>query len=143
MVVACASIVGLLLVMFAPAAQAVRNHRWLMYKQTNGSRVRNDVKRVDLHRTMSMLAERHSRAMARRGALFHTKNPASVYLKGVRWSAWGENVGMTPYGPFRMQKTFMRSSPHRTNILGTRFRHVAVGAIRSGGYLWVTVFFYG
>jgi uncharacterized protein YkwD len=38
----------------------------------------------------------------------------------------------------------MQSPDHRSNILNTCFRHVAIGTVRDdAGALWVTVFFYG
>jgi uncharacterized protein YkwD len=41
-----------------------------------------------------------------------------------------------------MEAAFMASAPHRANILHRTFRHVAIGAVRVDGALWVTVFFY-
>jgi uncharacterized protein YkwD len=56
---------------------------------------------------------------------------------------WGENVGVTTGSVAHLESMFMHSPVHRANILNPGFSHVAVGAIRSGGKLWVTVFFYG
>jgi len=115
-----------------------------MYRATNNSRLNNGVNRVDIHRTMSRIARRHSEAMANRGYIFHTTNPSSVYLQGVNWSTWGENVGVTGSTISSIQSAFMQSTGHRANILNQRFRRVAVGTYRDDdGYLWVTVFFYG
>ena len=115
-----------------------------MYRATNGSRLNYSVRRVDIHYTMSTLARRHSIAMANRGYIFHTSNPSSFYLKGVRWSTWGENVGVTGGTIAGLQNAFMQSSGHRSNILNRGFRRVAVGTYRDAdGLLWVTVFFYG
>ena len=114
-----------------------------MHVITNESRVQHGVRRVDLNQAMSLLARRHSLWMANHHCLCHTHNPASVYLRGVRWSAWGENVGWTTGSAWDVEQLFMRSPPHRANILNRRFAHVAVGAVRAGGKLWVTVFFYG
>jgi uncharacterized protein YkwD len=127
----------------APSAHAT-TPRARMYQVTNGSRLNNGVHRVDIHYTMSKLAHRHSVAMANRGYIFHTSNPSSFYLKGVRWSTWGENVGVTPGTIGGIEQAFMKSPHHRVNILNSRFRRVAVGTYRDAkGYLWVTVFFYG
>jgi uncharacterized protein YkwD len=41
-----------------------------------------------------------------------------------------------------MEAAFMASAPHRANILHSTFHHVAIGAVRVDGALWVTVFFY-
>jgi uncharacterized protein YkwD len=127
----------------SPANATIRP-RARMYEATNGSRVNNGVRRVDIHRTMSRLARRHSIRMANRGYIYHTSNPSSFYLRGVRWSTWGENVGVTSGTIAGIQAAFMRSPAHRSNILNRSFHRVALGTYRDAdGFLWVTVFFYG
>jgi uncharacterized protein YkwD len=128
----------------SPAHAATLTPRARMYRATNGSRLNYEIRRVDIHRTISRLARRHSIAMANRGSIFHTSNPASYYLRGVRWSTWGENVGVTGGTIAGLQKAFMHSPGHRSNILNRGFHRVAVGTYRDAdGFLWVTVFFYG
>ena len=118
--------------------------RGRMYRATNTSRSNHEVRRVDIHYTLSKLARRHSLAMARRGSIFHTSNPARYYLDGIRWSTWGENVGVTHGTVSDLEQAFMGSEVHRDNILNRGFRRVAVGTYRDAdGWLWVTVFFYG
>jgi uncharacterized protein YkwD len=125
-----------------PASAAVGT-RGKMFQATNASRADHSVRTVRIHWQMSRLARRHSIAMARKRTLFHTANPASVYLKGVRWTTWGENVGYTDGWVSGLQQAFMASPRHRANILHRGFRRVAVGTYRdAGGRLWVTVFFY-
>ena len=102
----------------APSVAAPRpSPRARMYQVTNGSRLNNGVHKVDIHYTMSKLAHRHSVAMANRGYIFHTSNPSSVYLRGVRWSTWGENVGVTGGTIGGIEQAFMQSPDHRANIL--------------------------
>ena len=120
---------------------AIGADAWLLFRATNASRGRFGVPKLTLNREMSQVARRHSLAMARAGALFHTGD-VGVYLDGISWHAWGENVGFTPGDVESVQNAFMKSPPHRTNILDLGFRHVAVGAVRVDGVLWVTVFFY-
>jgi uncharacterized protein YkwD len=115
-------------------------HRMLL--ATNQSRTNHDLHKVWINRTMSDLARKHSLAMASANSLFHTSDPASYYLKGIDWQYWGENVGVTGGTVRDLEAAFMASSPHRANILHTSFRHVAIGAVRLDGALWVTVFFY-
>ena len=115
---------------------------WQVYKATNSSREGSNLAKLQLNRAMSKVARRHSLAMARAGELFHTTD-VSVYLNGVEWNAWGENVGYTPGDVASLQQAFMNSPPHRENILNGSFHHTAIGAVRVDGTLWVTVFFYG
>lgn len=125
-------------------AHAATTPRARMYHVTNNSRVSNGVREVGIHYTISKLARKHSIAMANRGSIFHTTNPSSFYLKGVKWSTWGENVGVTGGTITGMQSAFMNSPGHRSNILNRGFHRVAVGTYRdANGLLWVTVFFYG
>lgn len=128
----------------SPANASTLTPRARMYRATNNSRVNNDVRKAYIHYEISKLARRHSIAMANRGSIFHTSNPASFYLKGIKWSTWGENVGVTGGTISGLQTAFMNSPGHRSNILYRGFHRVAVGTYRdANGMLWVTVFFYG
>ena len=120
----------------------VAGDAWRLFKATNTSRSRFDVPKLRLNRDLSVVARRHSMAMARQGELFHTDD-VDVYLHGIQWRTWGENVGFTSRDVESMQEAFMESAPHRSNILNRAFRQVAIGSVRVDGVLWVTVFFYG
>ena len=115
---------------------------WQLFKATNDSRAKFGVAKLRLNRELSLVARRHSMAMARSGNLFHTTD-TDVYLHGIEWHIWGENVGFTPGEVPGMEQAFMDSPPHRVNILNRAFRQVAIGSVRVDGTLWVTVFFYG
>ena len=135
----------------SPANATTLTPRARMLRATNYSRLNNEVRRVGIHYRISKLARRHSVKMANTpngsgglGKLFHTSNPSSYYLRGVNWSTWGENVGVTGGTITGMQSAFMNSPGHRSNILNRGFHRVAVGTYRdANGFLWVTVFFYG
>jgi uncharacterized protein YkwD len=114
-----------------------------MLVATNDTRRSHELHRVRKNDRMSELARRHSAVMAKSGDLFHVANPSPYYLKGKRWSWWGENVGVTAGGVNDLERAFMDSPPHRANILNRTFDHVAIGAVRKDGLLWVTVFFWG
>ncbi|MGZ8650543.1 MAG: CAP domain-containing protein [Actinomycetota bacterium] len=120
---------------------AVGSDSWKLFRATNASRGRFDVPKLRLNRELSMIARRHSLAMARNRELFHTTD-VDVYLHGIAWHVWGENVGYTPGDVTSIQQAFMESLPHRENILNRAFGQVAIGAVRVDGTLWVTVFFY-
>jgi uncharacterized protein YkwD len=134
-------------VFVSPAPALARGGRWAdrhaMYKATNQSR--DAFKRLDvsINRSMSKVALKHSRWMASSGKLEHTGNPAAAYLKGMSWHCWGENIAVTGGSIADVEKAFMHSPEHRANILNSCFKHVAIGATRVDGALWVTVFFYG
>jgi uncharacterized protein YkwD len=114
-----------------------------MLRLTNASREAHGVHRLRLDGTRTLKAHKHSVAMARNGEIYHTADPAGYYLRGVRWSKWGENVGRTPGDLAGLQDSFMASTVHRRNILDSRFHKAAVGVVQRDGMTWVTVFFYG
>jgi uncharacterized protein YkwD len=117
--------------------------RHSMYQATNSSRGRFGRSGVWINRAMSQVALQHSEWMARTGHLRHTTDPAAAYLKGMSWHCWGENIAVSGGSAADVEKAFMASPEHRANILNSCFRHVAIGATRVDGVLWVTVFFYG
>ena len=51
-----------------------------------------------------------------------------------------ENVGVGS-SVTRVHSEFMRSSPHRANILYSRFRYFGLNVYRAHGRMWVTVEF--
>lgn len=115
---------------------------WNLLRATNESRERFELPKLRLNRELSMIARRHSMAMARGGELFHTGD-VDVYLHAIGWHIWGENVGYTPWDVASVQRAFMDSPPHRTHILNRAFDEVAIGSVRMDGTLWVTLFFFG
>jgi uncharacterized protein YkwD len=142
-VAAVATMLGTLPQAPAQAGTGQYRDRHAMLRATNGSRDRFNMTGVHIDRAMSKIARHHSLKMAQEQTLFHTSNPSSVYLRGIAWHYWGENVGVTGGNVGDLESAFMASTPHRQNILNRTFRHVAIGAVRVDGVLWVTVFFYG
>lgn len=108
---------------------------------TNAARRNEGMRSLDLNWRLSRDALQHSRRMAESHTVFHTTN---LYRLIRPWhpSIWGENIGMGSTVT-RVQRLFMHSSAHRSNILRSRFSKVGIGALRRGGNLWVTVVFYG
>jgi uncharacterized protein YkwD len=139
---------ALLMVLVAQGVSADRSsastdhrRRVHMLSLTNDDRAQHDKAALRLNAVLSRYATHHSRQMATKGYLFHTAD-LNAKLKGLDWSIGGENVGVgsTLDG---VEIAFMRSTPHRRNILRTGFDHAAVGVIRSNGRFWVTIIFYG
>ena len=125
------------------AASGSKEMRRKLHALTNASRRNNGLKPLRLNWRLSKSALTHSRRMAERHTLYHTAN---LYRVVRRWrpSVWGENVGVTSSTVGSIQRAFMNSPPHRSNILNRGFHRVAIGTYRDAdGLLWVTVFFYG
>jgi uncharacterized protein YkwD len=126
----------------ATEANAAARGRQTMFSLTNADRAARDRATLSLDVTLSKYAKKHSRDMAKVGHLYHTSDLASK-LSGLDWSIGGENVGVGS-SLDGLERAFMRSKPHRQNILRTSFDHSAIGVYRDGkGTYWVTVIFYG
>lgn len=120
-----------------------RNYTWEFFKATNASRRRHGMGPLCQDRRIKSLVQAHSAAMARSHSLFHTSD-VHRYLRHVpNWHRWGENIGWTSGSLGGMERAFMRSTPHRANILSRSYRHMALGVVKVGHRFWVTVFFYG
>jgi uncharacterized protein YkwD len=126
-------------VLSAPAGAATPRSE--MASLTNADRTARGRSALALDPQLSRYAKRHSREMAARNDLFHTRDLAAK-LDGRDWSIGGENVGVASSLP-ELERAFMRSDPHRRNILRNGFEHMAVGVHVDGGRVWVTVIFYG
>jgi uncharacterized protein YkwD len=140
-VLALALVATLVLGALAPNAGARTLRRDQMLELMNAKRHHKHVVDLDLSPSLSRYARVHSRQMARRGYIYHTRSLAGR-LRSVRWSIAGENVGAGGDVSSVFQ-AFMDSAPHRRNILRRSFRHVGIGMVRRGDYLWVTTIFYG
>jgi uncharacterized protein YkwD len=136
-------VTALLLGLLQSPARAATELERQMLRLTNASRAAHDVHRLRLDGARTDKAHRHSAAMATLGEIYHTADPTDFYLRGVRWTKWGENVGRTDGDLPGLQHVFMHSTEHRRNILDRRFSRVGVGVVRRDGSTWVTLFFYG
>lgn len=110
----------------------------LSLQLVNEERQARGLRTLQAHTRMASIARRHSERMAADGELRHNDDlPAEV----GSFRALGENVG---YGQDAdsVHAAFMNSSSHRSIILGNRYTHLGVGAIRDGDLVWITQVFY-
>jgi len=125
----------------APSAHATWTPRRDMLGWMNTARSNRGVVVLDRGWRLRELADDHSRQMANAGRIFHTASLGSK-LTFVSWKVAGENVGAG--GSMRaLFDAFMKSDPHRDNILGRAYRRVGVGVYAHDGFLWVTLIFVG
>lgn len=114
--------------------------KWTMFHLVNIARRNHGLNPLEINARLSKTAYGHSLRMAKSRTVFHTANLYDT-VRRYRPNRWGENVGMasTVRG---LHRAFMASYEHRANILGT-YRKVGIGLVRSGGYVWGTLIFYG
>ncbi|HET9672641.1 MAG TPA: CAP domain-containing protein [Actinomycetota bacterium] len=140
------SVIGLVVAMLLTGAVGEANagalrRRDQMLHLLNGVRRNHDLPTVRLNRELSADALRHSRRMASKGSVFHTRDLYGL-VRSYTPSCWGENVGMA--GTMRtVLRLWMRSSGHRANVLRRSFRRVGIGVAKASGSVWITVIFYG
>ena len=105
----------------------------------NAERARHDLRPLRLNRELSTAARRHSRAMVEgkffshesaNGATFVDRIRSAGYLSGA--SAWyvGENIAYgsgTRSSARSIGSAWMKSRPHRANILSPSFRDIGIG----------------
>ena len=137
---------GLLVVGTAPGdagAETRVGRRLQMVGLTNVDRTQHDRDALAFQAQVSRYAKAHSRAMAKRGYIYHsTEDQLRAALGDVSWSLGGENVGVG--GSLdSLQRAFMGSKLHRQNILNKTYDHMAVGIVKADDSLWITVIFYG
>jgi uncharacterized protein YkwD len=118
----------------SPAASAGIVSRENFVTDTNRARVNHDLRAYRVRDGMTRVAQRWAEWMARHRTIRH--NP---YLSSQigNWRALGENVG-AGRSEDPIQRAFMRSSPHRANILSRTYTQVGIGTARgSDGRLYV------
>ena len=118
-----------------PASAGTSREARLLEK-INDARVSHGQRPLRTSPDLMAAAESHSRSMASSRLLFHTASFTSLCC----WSSIAENVGYG--GTVRaLHRQFMRSAPHRANILDRGMRQVGVGIVARDGQLWVTEVF--
>jgi uncharacterized protein YkwD len=112
-----------------------------MLHSVNRVRIHHDLRRLHLNLRLSHDAHKHSRRMASRGAIFHTLDLASL-VRRYGATSWGENVAKAGTVQ-RVKRLWMGSADHRSNMLRSSYHRAGIGLVRTHGWLWVTVMFYG
>lgn len=129
------ALVAAWLIPAAPSIARMGEPERAIVTMTNAARDRHGLSPLSPGWRLRRYAERHARAMARQGRIFHGH---LGFGEGRR--CWGQNVGVGET-PWRVFRAFMRSASHRSNILNECFRYIGVGVVRSGGLVWVVMDF--
>jgi uncharacterized protein YkwD len=119
----------------SPASATTTREARLLHK-INNARANHGLAPLTASRDLMSAARSHTVSMAGARTLFHTASFSSLCC----WEAVGENVGYG-FSVRGLHRQFMRSAPHRANILDPRMRQVGVGIVERNGTLWVTEVF--
>lgn len=109
----------------------------------NRSRTDAGLAPLGLRDEVATVARRWAAQMARDGRLAHRPRlREALVAEGVHPRYWAENVGVGAHVR-EVHEAFMRSAPHRANVLDARFTEVGIGTVAAGGRVWVVVDFTG
>jgi uncharacterized protein YkwD len=120
----------------AAPASAMTNREARLVAKINAVRANHGLPALRTSPDLMSAARAHTVAMAGQRTLFHTASFASLCC----WASVAENVGRA-FTVREVHRAFLRSAPHRANILNSRMRQVGVGVVSVGGRLWVTELF--
>lgn len=129
----------------APVTISVTNASQLAEAQLlwliNADRARAGLAPLSAHGVLEQQTDAWSTWMAAHGHLFHHPDLAAMATQAQPsgWSAIAENVGAGTDG-ISLHHRFMSSPTHARNVLGD-YRSIGVGAVESGGRIWVTIRF--
>lgn len=131
--VVLAALLGLALMSCTSAEDVATN-------QNSINALRASVGLTELTRSPELDAKAQAQAerMAKRGAIYHSKNLASGVTDG--WSSIGENVAMA--GSVQDAQAALEASPdHYTNMTSAVFNQMGIGVVNNNGVVYVVQVF--
>ena len=111
--------------------------RQRMLAFVNRSRAAHGLPILRINERLSKEALRHSRRMAREGAITHTPNLAEL-VRSVGGSVFGEDLGKGR-GLRGIRDAWMQRSDTRRIMLDPRFHRVGLGVVHADGFYWVSL----
>ena len=134
---------------FAPVARAGSGYRSKVLRMVNATRHNHDLHTLDIDRSLTRDALRHTRRMIENNAIYDPRNLTKI-LQDEPWDAVGaSNVGCAD-SLFALHDAFMHDPVHRDILLNPRLRRIGIGVIEvdtantcGRHWLWATELFYG
>ncbi len=127
--------VALTLFVAGPAAQASGNDAAALVTKLNQLRAQQGLPPLTVDAELTGIGQRWAQHMAQNGTLAH--NPDFSAQVTQQWLKLGENVG-TGGSADSIHQALVSSAAHYRNMVDPAFTHVGVGAVWSGGTLWVS-----
>ena len=122
-------------------ASASQTYETSVYNNTNVQRAKSDKVRLKGARCLDTYAERQARRMAEQKRMYH--QDLGPILKACKLSMVGENVAYGYSNGRAAVTAWMNSSGHRANILNTKYRLIAVGAVQDEDGRWYVAQVFG
>jgi uncharacterized protein YkwD len=108
-----------------------------LVRKINKTRSAKGLRKLRVADDLTAAATDRARAMAAEGVPSHTPDLGGSVCC---WSWLGENVGEAQ-SVRQAHRMFLRSAPHRANVLSTKARQVGVAVVVRDGTLWVAEVF--
>jgi hypothetical protein len=111
-----------------------------IFQLTNEDRVGQGLSQLAWNPELARAASAHAQRMADAGQLSHQyagepELAARASQAGAHFSSVAENIAQGGRAR-QIEQEWMRSVPHRTNILDPRMNAIGVAVVRAGGTLW-------
>lgn len=109
-------------------------------KATNKDRAKHHIKKLTKQKCLAKYAQKQAKTQARKKKMFHQDLQPVLSKCGMRMV--GENVAYGYVSAKQLQRAWMNSPGHRSNILNKDFRKIGVGAAKDsrGRWYYATVF---
>lgn len=109
---------------------------------TNQDRADHGLQPLKWDASLASAAAAHTQRMANEKSLSHqypgeADPSARAAQAGAHFQAIAENTAMGP-DPKSIEKEWMNSVPHRTNILDPQMNAIGIAVVEKGGYLYAT-----
>ena len=108
-----------------------------MLALVNRSRQSRGLPRLRLNLRLGKEALKHSRQMARAGAISHTADLDNL-IRAVGGTVFGEDVGKGR-SIVGIRDAWLRRPDTRPILLDARFHRVGLGVVHVNGFYWVTL----
>jgi uncharacterized protein YkwD len=107
----------------------------------NQQRASHGLPALNRHASLDHAAQLHNDYMAQHDNLTHSEGwgrDVGVRVKeaGYNWSYVGENIAAGQSTADEVMSSWMNSSGHRANILGSHYRDVGFGVTHAGNGVW-------
>ena len=136
-----ASAVGAIAVAVVVLSGCLNANQTRMVDLVNASRRGTGRSAMVANQTAADKAQAWAAHMARTGVVEHTGGGSRVNTSGLpRWCSVGENVGRGS-SIDDVHARWMRSSPHKSNILGN-YDRIGTGVVRKGSSVYAVQIFY-
>lgn len=135
-----AFLAGIFCLLSLPSVAQIEEHAQQVFELTNQDRAANGLQPLHWDEALAKAAASHAEHMRDAKTLSHQyPNEPDVSERaaqaGAKFQAIAENIAMGPDAK-SIEKEWMNSTPHRTNILDPQMNAIGIAVIERGGYLY-------